>query len=149
MRRCAVDYPIIIDGRQQGRLRVFRQGLYTVYSARCCPLPGLVRLSVYGQGKEGVLGLMQPCSQGLFLERRLSREAQRDFPQKIELVTRSGEKGQSKSPPLTWQRCADGTLRACDGHRTLIAFPASLRSRRFSRLRLRRIENREYLVFYY
>ena len=145
-----MEYPIIIDGREQGRLQVFRQGLYTVYRARCAMQPGLVRLSVYGQGKEGCLGLMQPCSQGLFLERRLSKEAQRSFPQRIELVTRSGEKNPEQGRfSFMWRRRSDGTLYAFDGQHMLIAFPAQLRSRHFPQLRLRTIENREYLLFYY
>lgn len=146
-----MEYPVIIDGRRAGTLKVFRQGLYTVYRARADKYAGLLRLSVYGQGREGKLGLMQPCGEGLYLERRFSQAGQRDFPCKIEYAGPSGQKISRPCPKkepqsgLLWYRHRNGTLSAFDGKRQLVAIPV----RCGLSFRTRCIEGREYAVFFY
>lgn len=79
-----MEHPIIIDGNAAGSLTVTEDGLFTVFEAT---LPGcgeLLRLSVYGGGREGYLGVMQPWSGGLYLRRRLSRSELRRIPEVIE-----------------------------------------------------------------
>ena len=43
----AEEYPIIINGKQQGKLRLYKQGNKTVFDAFCPYLSGLIRLSVF------------------------------------------------------------------------------------------------------
>ncbi len=146
-----MEYPVIIDGKRAGTLKVFRQGLYTVYRARVEKGTELLRLSVYGQGREGRLGLMEPCGEGMYLERRLSDAGQRDFPRRIEYAGPSGQKaprpGPAKAAPggLLWYRHKNGTLSAFDGKRQLVAIPVKAGLC----FRTRCIEGREYAVFFY
>ena len=83
-------YPIIIDGELAGKLTVDRQGALTAFHAECSSLPGLVRLSVYGGGREGYLGVLAPEGEKLTLHKALSRAAMREFPPEIESVERAG-----------------------------------------------------------
>ena len=85
-----MEHPIIIDGNAAGSLTVAEDGLFTVFEAT---LPGygeLLRLSVYGGGREGYLGVMQPWSGGLYLRRRLSRSELRRMPEVIEYAAPAG-----------------------------------------------------------
>ena len=85
-------YPIMIDGALAGKMRVERQGGRTVFDAECRMLPGLVRISVYGGGREGYLGVLAPADGKLRLRRVLSRLQLRDFPAEIDSVARAGLK---------------------------------------------------------
>ena len=78
-----MDYPILIEGQEAGRLSVRQEGLYTVFEASLPPRPGLTRLWVAGEGRSVYLGLMEPGAEGLRLCRRLSAAAMRDFPPTI------------------------------------------------------------------
>ena len=82
--------PIIIDGELCGAVEVSRRGGMTVFSARCRMLDGLLRLSVYGSGGEGYLGVMAPVGGELRLERSLSRAAMRGFPEQADFASRAG-----------------------------------------------------------
>ena len=90
-------YPIIIDGAPLGALEVTKNGARTVFKARCRMVEGLLRLSVYGQGKEGYLGVMAPESGELTLTRSLSKLDMRSFPETIDSV---GRAGQGRSAPV-------------------------------------------------
>ena len=83
-------YPLKIDGTEVGEVSVRTQGGWTLFEVRACPLPGIVRVSVYGAGREGYLGVLAPEGEGLCLQRRLSRSALRDFPERIEFAGRAG-----------------------------------------------------------
>lgn len=85
-----MEHPIIIDGNAAGSLTVTEDGLFTIFEAT---LPGygeLLRLSVYGGGREGYLGVMQPWSGGLYLRRRLSRSELHRMPEVIEYAAPAG-----------------------------------------------------------
>ena len=66
-------YPIIIDGALAGKLTVDRQGPRTAFDAECAMRPDLLRISVYGGGREGYLGLLAPEGEHLTLHRLFSR----------------------------------------------------------------------------
>ena len=85
-----MEYPVIVEGRQQGTLRVEREGLFTVFEARCAKREGLLRLSVYGGGREGYLGIMQPRGSGLYLKKKLSRAQLQGFPANVEYAGEAG-----------------------------------------------------------
>lgn len=78
-----MKYPIIINGAEAGELSVSAEGLFTLFEAQA-KAEGLVRLCVFGGGKRGYLGVMQPWNGGLYLRRRLSRSELRQFPAVIE-----------------------------------------------------------------
>lgn len=86
-------YPLIIDGVTAGKLTVTEEGLFTVFEATAPECGRLLRLSVYGGGKTGYLGVMQPWSEGLYLRRRLSKNERRRLPESIEYAAPAGELG--------------------------------------------------------
>jgi len=79
-----------MHNEKTGTLTVTEEGLMTVFDARCADPGTLVRLSVYGEGKEGYLGVMEPEGGALILRRRLSRSAMAGFPEKIAYAAESG-----------------------------------------------------------
>ena len=83
-------YPLILDGREAGEVRVTREGGWTVFEAVCAAVEGIVRISVYGEGREGYLGVLTPDGEGLSLSRRFSRSALSGFPARIEFAARAG-----------------------------------------------------------
>ncbi len=134
-------YPVMIDGEIVGKLTVRAAGGRTVFSAQCRPLEGVVRISVYGGGREGYLGVLAPEGDALTLEKSFSRAALREFPAEIERVERAGMQTlplppERETPPepepeplpedtsgLSWYASPDGALVAHDGVLDLIALP--------------------------
>lgn len=90
------NYPLLLDGTQAGEVRVGVQGAWTVFEAQCSMQPDIVRISVYGEGREGYLGVLSPEGEGLALRRRLSRSELRSFPAVIDYAGRAGE---PQTPP--------------------------------------------------
>lgn len=83
-------YPILSEGALVGELTVTREGLMTVFDANCRMADGIVRLSVYGAGNEGYLGVMAPSEGRLRLRKVLSPNAMKAMPGVIEEVAFSG-----------------------------------------------------------
>ena len=164
-------YPLLIDGRESGELRVTRRGALTLFEAEAEDGGGILRLSVYGGGREGYLGVMSPSGEGrVALRRQLSRAALRDFPEQIEYAAPAGaapavtepepgpepesapepETGQDEGPEggLIWYSSPDGTLSAHDGRRLLVALPADdARVPAWAGDVVRSINGRKYVVF--
>ena len=164
-------YPLLIDGRESGELRVTRRGALTLFEAEAEDGGGILRLSVYGGGREGYLGVMSPSGEGrIALRRQLSRAALRDFPEQIEYAAPAGaapavtepepgpepesapepEPGQDEGPEggLIWYSSPDGTLSAHDGRRLLVALPADdARVPAWAGDVVRSINGRKYVVF--
>lgn len=99
-------YPVLINGEKKGTLTVSREGLTTRFDAKCEDPGTLVRLSVYGGGKEGYLGVMTPENGVLTLHRKLTRAALAAFPAEIEFAAEAGRKSaaperrpESERPP--------------------------------------------------
>lgn len=164
-------YPLLIDGRESGELRVTRRGALTLFEAEAEDGGGILRLSVYGGGREGYLGVMSPSGEGrVALRRQLSRAALRDFPEQIEYAAPAGaapavtepepgpepesapepEPGPDEGPEggLIWYSSTDGTLSAHDGRRLLVALPADdARVPAWAGDVVRSINGRKYVVF--
>ena len=161
-------YPVFIDGRAVGKLRIRRAGAMTEFSAETGMLPGIVRISVYGGGREGYLGVLAPEGDGMSLRKCLSPGAMRDFPTEIDAVERAGctellreseSAPQTETPPPTlpadtedeelfWYSSPDGALVRFDGSRNLIALPlGDPRIPEDGGGRLRQVDGRQYLVF--
>ena len=125
------SYPIILSGQDPGSLRVLRRGLYTEFTA-VCPDPGtIVRLSVYGEGREGYLGVMEPSDGMLRLTRRLSRRAMEGFPARIDYAAPAGQDpapldAPAKTPDETPERTGtdEGSLRPDEPDTDLLWFQA-------------------------
>lgn len=84
-------YPIILDGAESGKVTVSREGLFWRFEASCGMREELLRLSVYGEGAEGYLGVMEPVDGSLRLSKKFSRNSLSSFPKTISYATRAGE----------------------------------------------------------
>ena len=161
-------YPLILDSEARGTLQVEKKGLITEFRARC-PDPGrLVRLSVFGEGKEGYLGVMEPEGGELRLCRKLSRSAMAAFPETIAYASEAGRSGRpdaalplpdspgpSRRPgernrraDVLWRQVGDGSLYTVRGGKAYRAFPMAGTGLPLERAAERRIiEGVEYVVF--
>lgn len=160
-------YPLLVEGRELGQLSVTRRGAMTLFEAETEDPGALLRLSVYGGGREGYLGVMSPAGEGrVALRRQLSRAALRGFPEQIEYAAPAGEApaGPESAPEpegapepgpepegadgLVWYSSPDGTLSAHDGRRLLVALPADdARVPAWAGDVVRLINGRKYVVF--
>ena len=93
------SWPVMFGGREIGSLRAHERGAMTVFEAEAADPGGVLRLSVYGGGREGYLGVMSPAGEGrVALRRSLSRAALRGFPERIEYAAPSGEAAPAPEP---------------------------------------------------
>lgn len=105
-------YPVIIDGVECGSLEVRKEGAFTVFKAGCAMHPEVIRLSVYGGGKEGYLGVPVPRDGMLVLEKKFSPSAVREFPEHIELASLAGgvkvkHEEKKAEPPAAEDECME------------------------------------------
>lgn len=145
--------PILLEGRACGTLELRRDGPFMLFEARCERQTGLTRLWVFGGGKRGYLGVMQPEGDGLALRRRLSRAAMRSFPERIEyagaLPAEAGADKKEHAPVREtegWTLRPDGSLWRAEGEGGLLALPCALR-REVRGLRIVTIGGGTYLLF--
>ena len=111
-------YPVRVDGRDAGVLTVSREGLWSVFSLRCADPGRLLRLSVYGDGAEGYLGVPEPEGGELRLVRRFSAAQTARLPGRIEYAGEAGlsPAGLTEKPvrgretETLWYAVGDGTL---------------------------------------
>lgn len=162
------SWPVMFGGREIGSLRAHARGAMTVFEAEASDPGGVLRLSVYGGGREGYLGVMSPAGEGrVALRRSLSRAVLRDLPERIEYAAPSGEAVPAPEPEkpapepvsepepepepedgLIWYSSPDGTLSAHDGRRLLVALPADdARVPAWAGDVVRYINGRKYVVF--
>lgn len=162
------SWPVMFGGREIGSLRAYARGAMTVFEAEAADPGGVLRLSVYGGGREGYLGVMSPAGEGrVALRRSLSRAVLRGFPERIEYAAPSGEAAPAPEPEkpvpepvsepepepepedgLIWYSSPDGTLSAHDGRRLLVALPADdARVPAWAGDVVRYINGRKYVVF--
>lgn len=158
-------YPVTIGGETRGELQVSKDGAVWLFEAEAEDPGGLLRLSVYGEGREGYLGVMSPGRGGsVKLRKRLSRTDLRGFPEKIEYAAPAGQlaveakpepEPEPEEPQQTpgggetlWYSAPDGTLSSFDGTRLLVALPAAdPRVPPWAGDLVRVINGRKYVVF--
>ena len=145
--------PILLDGKECGTLELRRDGAFTLFEARCGRQAELTRLWVFGGGRRGYLGVLQPEGDGLALRRRLSRAAMRSFPDKIEYAGDAPDAARPvrKEPAPEreaggWILRPDGSLWRAEGAGGLLALPCALR-REARGVRVAMINGKTYLLF--
>lgn len=84
-------YPIILDGEKTGEIKVSREGLFWRFEGKSKMCEELLRISVYGEGQEGYLGLMEPSGDEMVLVKKFSRSALKAFPKTISYAARRGQ----------------------------------------------------------
>lgn len=143
------EYPLYIAGEKMGKLRVYKDGLMTVFDAQCEKVEGIVKLYAFGSGGKAYLGTMQPKGDGLRLIRRLSRSAMNGFPKKLEYAADQEIKAQvqAQDGDILWKIGSRGCLVGFDGDKKLLAIPAGGEILRIRPELIRIIEGREYLIF--
>lgn len=112
-------YPIILDGEKTGEIKVSRDGLFWRFEARNEMRSELIRLSVYGDGLEGYLGVMEPCGQELTLTKKLSKTALSGFPKNISFGSRKGE----QVMPIEQAAASADTVTECTDCDTEVSSP--------------------------
>ncbi len=135
--------PVYIDGKECGSLKIYADGLMTVFEARCkAAAAGPVRLYLYGGGKRALLGTVQPKDGGMAIVRRFSRLELQRLPDRVEYAA-DRPLPCTKSGDTLWRRGKMGCLLS-DG---LIAIPAD--GAKLGRVsdKLRSIEGKTYLIF--
>ena len=137
--------PIILNGRESGALELRRDGSFTLFEARCERQEGLTRLWVFGGGRRGYLGVMQPENGGLT----------RTFPDRVEYAGAESDAGRTAAKKTAtareregngWTERPDGSLIRTDGKERWIALPCALR-REVRGTRVLSIGGRTFLVF--
>lgn len=84
-------WPVIIGGTERGSVTAERCGAYTLISAEARAEAGLVRLSLYGAGRELYLGVLAPDGGGLArLRRRFTRSELASFAAEPEYAAPAG-----------------------------------------------------------
>ena len=162
-------YPIIIRGEKCGELSVTKEGAYTRFFAKCDKRAEVIRICVYGEGKEGYLGVPIPKGDKLVLDKRLSPASMKHFPERIEGCTLAGhlpiekEEDKHEAEPMEectqaevseeecsrlWYATTDGALVSKDGETEMVALPPDdERVPKNFPGQPRIIEGKEYLVY--
>ena len=144
--------PILHGEETIGTLCTRREGAYTLFEARCRPLPGLRRLHVFGEeGRSACLGVLQPEGRELRLRRKLSRAAMRAWPQKLAYASldpapRERSAAEAKTETERTEEHG-GSLLITEGGEAYLAIPCALR-RAAPGLRVREIGGKSYLLFH-
>lgn len=137
--------PVYIKGSSEGELIVNPQGLMTEFYASIPDKWGMVRLSLFGEGKSTYLGVMQPDGRGnAVLRRRFSKDGMRAFPQNIEYAADAQLEIECGEDTL-WYPSGRGTLTAFTEEGSLVAIPINSRGK--GRVPMRIIGGRAYFVF--
>lgn len=161
-------YPVILNGEVCGSLEVRRENCFTVFSVKTRLREGITRVSVYGGGREGYLGVLVPENGCMTLRRALSRNALRLFPEEIVCA---GEAGLGQALPelardeeksggeataesvlpegdIEWRRTPDGVLVGNSGGKSLVALlPDDGRTAAAGQGLLREIDGKSYLIY--
>lgn len=158
-----MDFPFYYKGKRAGTLQVSESGVYTLFRLAAEKIgEKMLRVSVYGAGKELCLGLAEVRAGKISFEKKLSRQSLRAFPSKIEYAAAAGEREEQKTAEtagektekktgengLLWEKRPDGSLFTHDGISNLVALPANLRGEA-GKERIKVIEGRSYMLFRY
>lgn len=90
--------PLRLDGEVRGEVRVYPDGLRTVFEATCPQVGRIVRLYLHGDGgKQVCLGVMAPRGGRLHLRRAFTRREMEVFPKPLRWAGEAEE--ETSSPP--------------------------------------------------
>lgn len=144
-----MEYPVYIQGKKCGRLDISKEGLYTYITADCEMIDGIVRLSIFGEGKSVSFGTLCPKDERLYLKKRYSDTELRRFPKNIDYAA---DVGIAKAEPealdevegLLWFQTLSGSLTAFDGEKSLVAIPTDGKMKAGRHMKL---DGKDYILF--
>ena len=146
------EYPILQQNKPIGTLRVTREGLHTVFSARAKTDAPRLRLAVCGARSRAYLGLTKrltrlECAR-LPQEILFAADEAWDIPSEPEPAPEPAPQCADDGLDVLWYSAPDGVLTTFDGKRTVIAIPADAPNLpRGAQAVLREIDGRPYLIF--
>ena len=142
----------VYDGRNAiGRMRVYREGLMTVFDARIRPRKELCRLWLVGREGSAYLGVPAPCGRVFRLVRRFSRQELAKLPAQLLYVSTekpapAPDAPAAVPPRAEWMPAGMGTLTVHREDGDYIAIPAALR-RIVPGIRVEEIDGMTYMIF--
>lgn len=146
-----MEYPVLCGGMTIGRMRVYNEGLMTVFDARIRPRRELCRLWLIGREGSAYLGVPVPCGGCFRLVRRFSRRELAGLPMPI--LYAATEKpaplpaaAEKKPPRDEWTPAGMGTLMTRREDGVYIALPAALR-REVAGVKTELINGETYMIF--
>lgn len=154
-----MDYPFYYKGKQRGILTLTRSGIYTALRIEADGIDEkILRVSVFGEGRECSLGVAESRDGHMLFEKKLSRNSMKELP-RIEYAAESNGRidapaekqnaaDKTENGGLVWKKRADGSLIANDGVSDIIALPAEIRTCT-AKCRIKIIEGRGYMLFRY
>lgn len=96
-------YSVTYEGSEVGKLRVYSEGLKTIFSAETEMIHGLVRLAVISNGKTIPVGVLSPSGKGLAIKKGFSKNSLFDLGiYGIEEAIVSGNENE-KAPESGWR----------------------------------------------
>ncbi len=134
-------YNIEYGGKQAGKLKVYGEGIKTVFSAETEFFPGILRLAAVSNGRVVPIGVLSPGGKGLCLKKSFSRNTLDEFGLRDidKAIILSGEDEKAKesawselkepgeyfADPDLKSSCkgARGVLVSNEGELTRLAFP--------------------------
>ena len=66
-------YAVKYEGKEVGTLKVYSEGLMTVFAAETLPLSGVWRIAVVSKGKTIPIGVLAPSQRGLYLKKNFTK----------------------------------------------------------------------------
>lgn len=146
-----MDYPFYYKGKRSGTFSLTESGIFSLLRVEGENIyEKMLRLSVYGEGKEYYLGIAEIKNANVYIEKKLSRSEMKNLPGIIEYAAESGKKIPENTEKKTekWKRRKDGSLWGNDGISDIVALPAELRSER-GKEKIKFIDGRTYMLFRY
>jgi len=147
-----MNYPFYYKGKLSGTFSVTESGIFSILRAEGENIDEkILRLSVYGEGKEYYLGIADVKNGEVRFEKKLSRSEMKNLPKVIEYAAesdhRTTETGVGRKVK-GWVRRKDGSLWTNDGISDIVALPAELRSKT-GKEKIKVIDGVTYMLFRY
>lgn len=94
-------YAINYEGREVGSLKVYNEGLMTVFIAETLPLSGVWRIAVESGGITVPIGVLVPSQRGLYLKKSFTKNTLAE--QKIQSIDGALLLSQERSAQPAWK----------------------------------------------
>ena len=153
-----MEFPIYINDSIKGRLKIYKEGLYTYIEAQA-EAGELLRLYLKGRDKNFPLGLMEPKGERAVFFKKFSKIQSRELPGEIKGAfalpyrekprnLRPAPAAEKKDKNPIWTPISDGCLLGCIKEQKYLAIPSKIQGKIYGIRRIK-YKKREYIVFRY